>query len=163
MKFLIEPGQVFVFKFVKKVGIGSIEEFELLILELLPSEGFFAHFDLIGLNQRKWASKSQWNPIHVVDSSSWAGNSQRNTHSSDGFLVYNLVIPGGITFPPMYSLSSWGGNSRQNHHLSCVGQLDHHVPKVLRMVAMPGFLTLKDLYCRSIFFKRFIHENVIKK
>jgi hypothetical protein len=35
----------------KKVGIGSIEDFELLILEMFG--GFSVHFDLSSLNQRK--------------------------------------------------------------------------------------------------------------
>jgi hypothetical protein len=53
-----------------------------MILELLPLRGFFAHFDLAGLNQRSLAS-----------------NSQCNNHSWGGFLVHELVIPNVITIP----------------------------------------------------------------
>jgi hypothetical protein len=42
---------VLVFKFLKYVGIASIEELKLLILEMLPFGGFSAHVDLTGQNQ----------------------------------------------------------------------------------------------------------------
>jgi hypothetical protein len=50
-----------------------------MILELLAFGGFFAHFDLAGLNQRP--------------------NSQRNSPSSGEFLILELAIPGGRTLP----------------------------------------------------------------
>jgi hypothetical protein len=38
---------------IKRVSIGSLEDLELLILELLPFGVFSAHFAITGLNQRK--------------------------------------------------------------------------------------------------------------
>jgi hypothetical protein len=45
--------------------------------------------------------------------------------------------------------------------LRTLGVLAHHGWKFLRMVTIPGFLTLKHLYRRSIFLK-FKNKNVIK-
>jgi hypothetical protein len=56
----------------------------LLILELLPFEGFSASFDLTDLNPSKEAGNSQW-----------------KTHSYSGFHVYELVIPERITIYPV--------------------------------------------------------------
>jgi hypothetical protein len=45
---------------------------------------------------------------------------------------------------------------------SCIVRvLAHRVPKVLRVVTIPGFPTQKNLDSRSIFFFKFKHENVL--
>jgi hypothetical protein len=61
--------------------------------------------------------------------------------SSGGFLVYELVIPGGIPIL-QWIPRLWGGDSRQIPHLSHVAPvLAHRVPNFLRMIAIPGFIT----------------------
>jgi hypothetical protein len=56
-----------------------------------------------------------------------------------------VVIPGSITIFPVEG-----------------ELLAHRRRKVLRMVTILGFLTLKDLYRQSTFLKKFKNENIIK-
>jgi hypothetical protein len=57
----------------ENVDFHSVKEIEFLILTLLPFGGFFAYFDLAGLNQLPRASYSRQNPIPQVNftSMSW--------------------------------------------------------------------------------------------
>jgi hypothetical protein len=89
-----------------------------LILELLPFVRFFAHFILDGLNHRYelWCKRHLiWGllisgkiviPRWILRP--WAGSSWQNNHSSDGFIIHELVIPSLITFPLMDSSSKHG-------------------------------------------------------
>jgi hypothetical protein len=94
----------------------------LLILKLLPFRGFLAHSDLAALNQLPWAGYSWWNRIPQVDFSSTSWQFPAESHTSGGFLIPELVIPGGKTILPLVLLLK-GGNSRQNHYLSCGGRV----------------------------------------
>jgi hypothetical protein len=58
-------------------------------------------------------------------------------------------------------LSQDGNDSRIPY--SCVVQVfSQCVPKVLRMVTIPGFLTWKDLYCLSIIFQNLNKKTSLK-
>jgi hypothetical protein len=54
------------------------------------------------------------------------------------------------------------GNDSRIHYSCVVRVLAHRIPKVLRIVTIPEFLTQKDLYRLSIVFLKFVHENVSK-
>jgi hypothetical protein len=69
----------------------------LMILKLLLLWGFFAHFDLAGLNQLPWAECSQ-----------------RKPHSYGRFHVYELVIPGRITIYPVEDECWQSGNEKSS-------------------------------------------------
>jgi hypothetical protein len=73
-----------------KVGIGSTEDLELLILELLSFGGFSAHFDPTDINQRKLSIYTRLNPLPRVDSSSMSLLFRAESHSSGGFLIPEL-------------------------------------------------------------------------
>jgi hypothetical protein len=66
--------------------------------------------------------------------------------SSGGFLVYELIISGGIPFLG-WKPRPWGSNSWQNTYLFRKKRvLAHRISNVLQMVTIPGFLT--PVYCK---------------
>jgi hypothetical protein len=112
------------------------------------------------LNSMNWIIFLRW------ISCPWAGNSLRKSHSYNGFHVYELVIPGRLTFipwkasvgSPRTKFFQWiprlcAGNSRQKYYLSREGRvLAVRGRKILRMVTNPGFLAMKDLHRLRNFF-----------
>jgi hypothetical protein len=99
-------------------------------------------------------------------------SSQRNNHFYCGFLIYELVIPGRITIPPVNCSTASRYFPVESPFIPFLqlaataaiigtGVLTVHGRIFLLMVTIPGFLTLKDLYRRSLFFI-FKFGNIIK-
>jgi hypothetical protein len=73
-----------------------------MILKLLLVRGFFAHFDLAGLNQLVIPDGIT---ITRVDSTSMSCQFPAEKYSSGGYLAHELVIPPEITVLSMGSTS----------------------------------------------------------
>jgi hypothetical protein len=139
----------------------------LLILELLPFEGFSRVFILPAWIRVNKLVIPGGIPFLGWIYCPWTSNSQRKTHSYGGFYVYEQVIPADSLFipwrasvgSPLMKFLRWisrlcAGNSRQNHYFSRGGRvLAVRGRKILRMVTIPRFLIQKDLYRVSIIFK----------
>jgi hypothetical protein len=77
---------------------------EKLMLKLLPFGGYFAQFDLAGLNQLLLPGYFRQNLIPRV----YFWKFLAEPYSSGGFLFYVLVIIDGIAIPPVdSSFMSW--------------------------------------------------------
>jgi hypothetical protein len=180
IRFIFHFNDIFVFKFLKKLTFAVYRIWTCWSWNCYRFEDF-SHILILLV----WISFHELvipSGIIFLDwiSCPWGGNSRRNLYlsrgrrvlavrrqnSSGGFLIYELVIPGGITIYPVESeccqsaneilpvdSSSMAGNSRQNYYLSRGGRvLAVRGRKILRMVKSPGFLTMKDLYLLRKFF-----------